>query len=178
MVGGYITVSNMQFAVVIYKKGQFGNQPVNWINVSIWMSRHDILVQAIHLILQLGGIIYDYLFVSVHLIACTCVCVWVLACLCSCVCERTCVCFYVHAHACVRVHICPFVSLYCNVFQQQTSINGVMALSRFTDNGLQYQRGLCSFSGQSMPTTDGDHVYNLRINRGENLFAGQRLTIR
>ena len=53
-----------------------------------------------------------------------------------------------------------------------------MALSSFTDNGLEYQRGRCSFSGQSMPTTDGVHVYNLRIDPGENPFVGQRLTIR
>ena len=88
------------------------------------------------------------------------------------------VCSYVHADASVHVYICLSVSLYCNVLQQQTSFTGAMLLSRFTVNGLQYQRGRCSFSGQSMPTTDGDHVYNLRIDPGENPFAGQRLTIR
>ena len=58
-----------------------------------------------------------------------------------------------------------------------------MPVSSFKDNGLEYQRGRCSFSGQSMPTTDGDHVYNLKIDPGQspngnNLFAGPRLTIR
>ena len=96
---------------------------------------------------------------------------------------------------CVSVYkLCPSVSLrvpiylpicfsvLC-VFQQQTSFTGVMPLSSFTVNGLQYYKGRCSFSGQSMPTTDGVHVYNLRVDPGENwngnnLFAGPRLAIR
>ena len=142
---------------------------------------------------------YEYRLILVCVRPCMCVCVRACVHACVCACVRLCV----HDNVCVRVHvrmfvcmrmregarmcevcqsvclyICPSVSLYCDVFQQQTSFSGTMLLSRFTDNGLQYQRGRCSFSGQSMPTIDGDHVYNLRINRGENLFAGQRLTIR
>ena len=117
----------MQFAVVLYKKGQFGNQPVNWINASIWVSRHDILVQAIHLFLQLGGIIYDYLFVCVHLIACKCVCVP------ACVCVLAWVLVW---RVCLSIGSlwlkpCLSVSLYCNVFQPQASFTGAMLLSRF-----------------------------------------------
>ena len=103
-----------------------------------------------------------------------CLCVSVHVSVCECL--RACVRAFVYVHACVcmctrmrrvRVYICPSVCLYCNVFQQQTSFYGAMPMSSFTDNGLQYQRGRCSFSGQSMPTTDGDHVYNLRIDPGE-----------
>ena len=45
---------------------------------------HDILVQAIHLILYLGGLIYDYLFLCVHLLACTDVCVPAYVCVSAC----------------------------------------------------------------------------------------------
>ena len=83
---------------------------------------------------------------------------------------------------CVSTYL-PICFSVLSVFQQQTSFSGTMLLSRFTVNGLEYQRGRCSFSGQSMPTTDGDQVYNLRIDPGQspngnNLFAGPRLTIR
>ena len=67
----------MQFVIVVYKKGQFANQPVELDQCVDMKSRHDILVQAIHLILQLNGLIYDYMFVCVHLLACTYVCVYV-----------------------------------------------------------------------------------------------------
>ena len=87
-----------------------------------------------------------------------------------------------------RCDVCLSISVYLPnwfslmvVFQQETSLTGVMVLSQFTDV-FAYQRGKCTFSGQSMPTTDGD-VYNLRINpaenlAGNNLFAGPSLTIR
>ena len=105
------------------------------------------------------------------------------ACVCVFVCEHPHVCVCVCVHACVSIYLPICFTLYCTVFQQQTDFTGVMATPRFTDNRLYYYKGKCSFSGQPMPTADGDHVYNLKIDPGQspngnNLFAGPRLTIR
>ena len=89
----------------------------------------------------------------------------------------------------VSVFLCLCVSVFSTCFpirfsityvsQQEISFAGELRLSRFTDNGLEYQGGRCHFRGRPMPTTNGVHVYNLKINPSENnLFSGPSLTIR
>ena len=57
-----------------------------------------------------------------------------------------------------------------------------MTLRSFTENGLEFRRGTCSFRGQPVPATGGVQSYSLTVDPGHNfnggsVFSGQSIEI-